>query len=95
MDYTDLNTFYNSINYLKISDLDDKPTLEKIKRLSPLLNDYNPLTYTMYLQLRPDLPEDQKEYYQQIIKKLVFKEKALVDEALKYLEDNAEKIKNR
>lgn len=91
---SDLKTFFDSINYLSIDDLDDKPTLEKIKKLSPLLNDYNPLTYTMYLQLRPDLPADQKHYYQLVVNKLVNKEKALVDEALKYLEDNAEKLKS-
>lgn len=88
--------FINGIQYLKLEDItNNKCTLEGLKRLCPMFNEYNPLTYTIYLNSRPDLPEHEKIYYRELIERLIKKEKQLVDEALKILEDSKPEEHNK
>jgi len=80
--------FINGIQYLTLDDItNNKCTLEGLKRLNPMLNEYNPMTYTIYLKSRPDLPDHEKHYYTELIKRLLSKEKQMMEEALKILED--------
>lgn len=80
--------FLRSISYLTLEDIsNNKVTLEGLKRIHPSLNDYSPLLYSIYLQLRTDLEQSEREYYLTIINKLLENEKKIVDEALKVLKD--------
>lgn len=72
--------FLKSIDYS--TSLDNKPTIESLKKMSPTLHEYNAMTHTLYLAMRPDLDESEKLFHQEVIRKLMEKEKKLVDEAL-------------
>lgn len=83
--------FINSIQYLKLDDItNNKCTLEGLKRVNPMFNEYNPVTYTIYLQSRQDLPNEERLYYEELIKRLVSKEKQLVEEAIKTMKTREE-----
>ena len=85
--------FIESINYLKLDDItNNKCTLEGLKRLNPMFNEYNPVTYSIYLQSRPDLPEEEKAYYQELIKRLLDKEKEIIKQALQQIEEGKNDI---
>ena len=87
--------FINGIQYLKLDDItNNKCTLEGLKRLNPMFNEYNPMTYTIYLKSRPDLPNEEKLYYTELINRLLIKEKQLVNEALEILENKNDVIQN-
>ena len=58
--------------YLKEQDLEGKVTIENIKRVSPMLNEMNPMTYSIYLALNDKiLTEQEKIYYQYLIKTMM------------------------
>lgn len=79
--------FINGIQYLTLDDItNNKCTLEGLKRLNPMFNEYNPMTYSIYLKSRSDLPDHEKIYYTELINRLISKEKQMLDEALKILE---------
>jgi len=83
--------FINGIQYLKLDDItNNKCTLEGLKRLNPMFNEYNPITYTIYLKARPDLPPHEKMYYEELIKRLLAKEEQLFKEALTIMETRNE-----
>lgn len=87
--------FINGIQYLRLDDItNNKCTLEGLKRLNPMFNEYNPMTYTIYLKSRPDLPDHEKLYYTELIHRLMSKEKEIVDQALKILENKNDVIQN-
>lgn len=89
--YKDKIDFLNSINYLTEEDINnEKTTLEKISRLHPSLNEYNPLLYSIYLQSRKDLENDEIMYYQEVIRRLMENEKKLVDSVLNNLRDSTD-----
>ena len=57
-----------------------------------MFNEYNPVTYSIYLQSRPDLPEEEKAYYQELIKRLLDKEKEIIKQALQQIEEGKNDI---
>jgi hypothetical protein len=85
--YKDRRAFIDSITYLKSEDLKPKTTMERLKKMCPLLNEYNALTHSIYLKANPDMPEDEKQFHQDIIATLMDKEQKQVQEALKVLKD--------
>jgi hypothetical protein len=88
--------FINGIQYLRLDDItNNKCTLEGLKRLNPMFNEYNPMTYTIYLKSRPDLPDHEKLYYTELINRLLSKERQIVDEALNILEDKTNIVQNQ
>lgn len=87
--------FINGIQYLRLDDItNNKCTLEGLKRLNPMLNEYNPMTYSIYLRSRPDLPDHEKLYYTELVNTLILKEKQIVKEALFILENKNDVIQN-
>ena len=77
--------------YLKQEDLDGKVTLEKIQQVSPMLNEMNPLTYSVYLALNDKiLSEQEKIYYQYLIKTMFDYESKMMGEVSKVLKDREE-----
>ena len=77
--------------YLKQEDLDGKVTLEKIQQVSPMLNEMNPLTYSVYLALNDKiLSEPEKIYYQYLIKTMFDYESKMMGEVSKVLKDREE-----
>ena len=61
----------NSIQYLKEEDL-TKTTFENIIKLTRGYLDYdNPLLYHLYIYFNPNLPEDEKQFYQNKIASLI------------------------
>lgn len=78
------NEFLKGITYLTKEDIEkNKTTIEKLKRLSPMLNEYNALTHSIYLNANPDMPEDEKRFHQQCVATLMENERKQVEEALK------------
>lgn len=76
--------FLRGINYLTEKEINaNKGSFEDLKKMSPVLNEYNTMTHAIYLQSHPDLPEDEKCFHQQCIATLMEKEKKQVEEALK------------
>lgn len=92
--YKDRRTFIDSITYLKEDDLKPKVTMERLKKLCPLLNEYNALTHSIYLKSNPDLPEDEKQFHQNVIATLMDREQKQVSEALKILNNKVELIED-
>ena len=77
--------------YLKQEDLDGKVTLEKIQQVSPMLNEMNPLTYSVYLALNDKiLSEQEKIYYQYLIKTMFDYESKMMGEVSKVLQSREE-----
>lgn len=65
----------SKLQYLTIDKLENpKLELEDLKKISPCLNEDNYLTYIIYLQYRPDLPEDEKECILKLIEALKINE---------------------
>lgn len=88
--------FINGIQYLRLDDItNNKCTLEGLKRLNPMFNEYNPMTYTIYLKSRPDLPDHEKLYYNELINRLLSKEREMMEEACKILQDKNDYIQNQ
>mgnify|MGYP003624528786 FL=1 len=47
-----------------------KVTLESIKKTCNFFDETNPVTYKIYLQKRPDLDDEEREYYLDLIQQL-------------------------
>ena len=47
-----------------------KVTLEDIKKTCNFFDETNPVTYKIYLQKRPDLDDEEREYYLDLIQQL-------------------------
>jgi hypothetical protein len=76
------------LNYLLEEDiLDEKCTIEKLLRLNPYLTKSTPELYKIFLAQRPDLSDDVKNHYLNIIQKLEDREKNKIEEALKIMKD--------
>lgn len=88
--YKDRRSFLDSITYLKSDELKPKITMERLKKTCPLLNEYNALTHSIYLKSNPDMPEDEKQFHQDIIATLMDREQKQVAEALKIMKDKKE-----
>jgi hypothetical protein len=88
--YKDRRAFLDSITYLTSDDLKPKVTMERLKKLCPLLNEYNALTHSIYLKANPDMPEDEKQFHHDVLTALMDKEQKQVQEALKILKDKSE-----
>jgi hypothetical protein len=84
----------DSITYLKEDDLKPKVTMERLKKLCPLLNEYNALTHSIYLKANPDMPEDEKQFHQDVVATLMDREQKQVAEALKILNAKVEVIED-
>jgi len=58
------------ISYLTEDDINENTTitLEKLKNITRYLGSDDVLTYKIYLQLNPHLPNEEKEYYEEYIK---------------------------
>lgn len=81
--------FLKSIDYMTASDLEKhKTSMERLKKICPLLHEFNPLTHSLYLQLNPDLSDEDRQFHMQVIATLMEKEKRQVSEALKVFEAN-------
>ena len=84
-------SFLASIDYMTAKDLEShKTSMERLKKICPMLNEMNPLAHSLYLKLNPDLPEEDIRFHQQVIATLMEKEKRQVEEALKVFEQPAE-----
>jgi len=59
----------DKIQYLKKEDLDNKVTLDKIKRLYAF-KDTDSLLYRFYITLNISMPQDEREYFQKVIERL-------------------------
>jgi hypothetical protein len=92
--YKDRRAFMDSITYLKEDDLKPKVTMERLKKLCPLLNEYNALTHSIYLKANPDMPEDEKQFHQDVVATLMDREQKQVAEALKILNAKVEIIED-
>lgn len=64
----------DKINYLKPSDLEDKITLEKIKRLYNFKG-HDSLLYRFYITLNISISPDERQYYEEVIQRLEEEEK--------------------
>lgn len=88
--YKDRRNFLDSITYLKSEDLKPKITMERLKKMCPLLNEYNPMAHSIYLNANPNMPEDEKQFHHDVIATLMDREQNQVKEALKVLKDRSE-----
>ena len=62
------------IDYLKKEDLDNKVTLQKLKRLYAF-KAHDSLLYRFYLTLNISISDDERAYYQGVIERLELDEK--------------------
>jgi hypothetical protein len=84
----------DSITYLKEEDLKPKVTMERLKKLCPLLNEYNAVAHSIYLRANPNMPEDEKQFHQDVVATLMDREQKQVAEALKILNAKVEVIED-
>lgn len=86
----DRKNFLDSIDYLTETELNDNtPSIDKLKRVSPLLNEYNPMTYAILLN-HHNIKQEDRDYYQNVLHKLLQREKTIVEETLKLFEPKNE-----
>ena len=77
--------------YLKEKDLEGKVTLEQIQKVSPMLNETNPMTYSIFLALNEKLLSDaEKAYFQYLIKTMFDYESKTMGEISKILKEREE-----
>lgn len=77
--------------YLKEQDLEGKTTLESIAKVSPMLNEMNPITYSIYLAMNEKiLSEAEKTYYMYMIKTMMEYEKNTMEEVAKIMKTKEE-----
>ena len=69
------------IDYLKKEDLDNKVTLQKLKRLYAFKG-HDSLLYRFYLTLNISISDDERTYYQGVIQRLELDEKTKLNELL-------------
>jgi hypothetical protein len=78
-------------SYLKEHDLEGKTTLESIQKVSPMLNDMNPLTYSIYLAMNDKILTDaEKTYYAYMIRAMMQYEKETMEEVSKIMKSKEE-----
>lgn len=66
-------------------------SLEDINKITPMFNDKNPLTYTIYLEAnRSKLSEKEITAYEQLIQFLLKQEKDALDKVMQCLKDRRE-----
>ena len=71
--------------YLKQDDLGRVP-LENLYKVSPLLNEFNPMTYSIFLAMNDKvLTEQEKTYYQCLIRAMFDSEKKTMEEVSKVM----------
>lgn len=76
--------FLKGIKYLTEQQIkDNKNSFENLIKISPVMNEYNAMTHSIYLQTNKNLPLDEKIFHQQCIEVLMKEEKKQVEEALK------------
>lgn len=86
--------FLDSINYLTEEDVKNQvPTIEKLKRMSPLLHEYNPMTYAILLN-HHNIPHYDRDYYQEVLQRLLQREKVIVEETLKLFNTQNVEVKD-
>ena len=79
------------MQYLTVEEVEHpKLEIEHLINISPTLHLDNYLTYIIYLQYRPDLPDDEKELIQNIITLLKKKEDEAYAEALQRFDNKTE-----
>lgn len=79
--------------YLKEEDLQGKVTIESIQKVSPMLNEMNPMTYSIYLALNEKkISEQEKIYYQYLIKTMMDYESKTMGEISKILQEREELV---
>lgn len=84
--------FLNGIKYLTEQQIkENKNSFENLMKISPIMNEYNAMTHTIYLQSNKNLPDDERIFHQQCIEKLMLEEKKQVEEALKLFTINEKK----
>jgi hypothetical protein len=78
-------------SYLKETDLEGKTTLESIQRVSPMLNEMNPLTYSIYLSMNEKiLSEAEKTYYSYMIRAMMEYDRQTMEEVSKIMKTRDE-----
>jgi hypothetical protein len=78
------------LQYLTTEEVENpKLEIEHLTRISPHLHLDNPLTYIIFLNYRPDLPDEERELYLRIVKAFQDKEREEFEEALKRFETEA------
>ena len=81
--------FLKSIEYMTASDLEkNRTSMERLKKICPMLHEMNPLTHSLFLKLNPDISEEDRQFHMQVIATLMEKEQRQVKEALKIFENN-------
>lgn len=79
--------------YLKEQDLQGKVTIESIQKVSPMLNEMNPMTYSIFLALNDKtLSEQEKIYYQYLIKTMMEYESKTMGEVSKVLQERGDLV---
>lgn len=77
--------------YLKEQDLEGKTTLDSISKVSPMLNEMNPITYSIYLAMNDKVLSDaEKTYYQYMIRTMMEYEKKTMEEVSKEMKTREE-----
>ena len=69
------------IDYLKKEDLEEKVTLQKLKRLYNFKG-HDSLLYRFYLTLNLSISDDERAYYQGVIQRLEIEEKTKLNELI-------------
>lgn len=76
--------FLRGIKYLTEQQINDnKNSFENLIKISPVMNEYNAMTHSIYLQTNKNLPLEERIFHQQCIETLMREEKKQVEEALK------------
>ena len=78
------------ISYLTEDDINENTTmtLEKLKNISRYLGSDDVLTYKIYLQLNPHLPNEEKKYYEEYIKIMEHNNNLNINKMLDIYKDN-------
>lgn len=75
--------FLASITYLTEEEVNaNVPSVDKLKKMCPQLNEHNPMTYALILD-NPNLSQEDREYYNEVMQRLIKREKYLANEYLK------------
>jgi len=76
--------FLNGIKYLTEKQIkDNNLSFENLTKISPVMNEYNAMTHSIYLQTNKNLTTEDRIFHQHCIEKLMREEKKQVEEALK------------
>lgn len=71
----------DKISYLKQEDLDNRVTLQKLKRLYAF-KEHDSLYYRFYLTLNKNILPDERVYYEEVIKRLDDEEQVKISKYL-------------